>query len=93
MDFLKEQKQQLELDKKKFSEKILEVETEAYLERVARGELNLQKEGETTVALPISDDIKEETSSISNEEKIENIIEKESFWQKFLKKLGFKKRD
>ena len=54
---------------------ISETQKQEYLERVAREELNLKKEGETVIAFPLT----EETGTSS--------IEEESFWQRILDKV------
>ncbi len=82
--FLEIKKEQLESDKREFLGKISEASGEAYLEKVAREDLNLKKEGETVVAFPVSEELEEETSSPPVKDK--------SFWQIFLEKIGLKKR-
>ena len=84
MDFLQQVKQQLELEKKEFLSVISGAKKDAYLEKVARERLNLQKQGETAVAFPISEQVKENTSSAP--------VQKQSFWQKILEIIKIRKR-
>jgi len=71
-------------EKKEMEEKLENIQNEAYLEKIAREELNLKKEGEKVVAFPV----------ISEDKRQEIEEKKKNFWNNFLKKIKIKnKRD
>ncbi len=80
---LEEEIENLELNKKKLSEKISEAESRVYLERIAKEEKNLKWPGEKVVAFILLKSQKEQ------EEK-ENQVEEKNFWQEILEKIGIK---
>jgi len=71
--------QKSQAEKEELLSKISEAQTGEYLEKIARQELNLQKQGEKVVAFPVT-----------KEKEKEKEIEEKSFWQKILAWLRIK---
>jgi len=76
---------ELSQKKVKLLNEISKSETDDFLERTGREELNLKAEGEKVVAFPIieKDDFFQTTTK-------EKVVEKDSFWSKLLKLLRLK---
>lgn len=82
LDSLKEESSNLEIKENKFSEDFSKTDDKDYLERIARQNLNLQKEGESVVVFPMDSD--NSTSSGKN------LKTKKNLWQKFIGIFGIK---
>jgi cell division protein FtsB len=79
MEKVKKEMEKLSHQNELLQSEISKKQTQDYLEKVAREDLNLKKEGEKVVAFPI----------LEKEEKEEE-SEKQSLWQKFLEKFKIK---
>lgn len=73
LENLKFQLEKFQSEREELLQRISQGRTEEYLEKIARQELNLQKEGEKVVAFPVIKEKKEEKE-----------IEEKSFWQNIL---------
>lgn len=83
LNYLEEEIKDLELKKKKLSEKISGAEKESYLEKIAKEEKNLKWPGEKVVAFLLLKNQNEEQGK-------ENQIEKKNYWQEILEKFGIR---
>lgn len=82
LKFLTEKKDKLKAENQDFLNKESEMQTNEYLERSAREDFNLKKQGEEVVSFPI---IKSEEDKQGRQ--IEKQYLKKSFFQKFLEKI------
>lgn len=77
MQLLQGKIEELQKQKQDLEARILQAQQEEYLERVAREELNMKKEGEEVVAFPVVE-----------ESFRDDVVHQRSFWEKLREKLA-----
>ncbi len=77
MQVLQDKIEELQKEKQGLEARILQAQQEEYLERAAREEFNMKKEGEEVVAFPVVEDPFRE-----------DVVHQRSFWEKLREKLA-----